>query len=85
MSREGRYFARSQEGGAVMSREGRYFARSQEGGAIRIVCAFAVSGFNQIKSHKKTTEAAPDIANRVIHNYTIMEKVDGTQRLILRI
>ncbi len=34
MSMDGRYFARSQEGGAIMSMDGRYFARSQEGGAI---------------------------------------------------
>ena len=34
MSMEGRYSARSQEGGAVMSMEGRYSARSQEGGAV---------------------------------------------------
>ena len=34
MSMEGRYSARSQEGGAVMSMEGRYSARSQEGGTV---------------------------------------------------
>jgi len=36
MSMDGRYFARSQEGGAVMSMDGRYFAKSQEGGAMKI-------------------------------------------------
>ena len=34
MSRDGRYSAKSQEGGAVMSRDGRYSAKSQEGGAV---------------------------------------------------
>ena len=34
MSRDGRYSARSQDGGAVMSRDGRYSARSQDGGAV---------------------------------------------------
>ncbi len=34
MSMDGRYSARSQEGGAVMSMDGRYSARSQEGGAV---------------------------------------------------
>ena len=34
MSMDGRYFAKSQEGGAIMSMDGRYFAKSQEGGAI---------------------------------------------------
>jgi DNA repair protein RecO (recombination protein O) len=34
MSMDGRYVARSQEGGAIMSMDGRYVARSQEGGAI---------------------------------------------------
>ncbi len=34
MPMDGRYFAMSQEGGAIMPMDGRYFAMSQEGGAI---------------------------------------------------
>jgi len=33
MSMDGRYIAKSQEGGANMSMDGRYIAKSQEGGA----------------------------------------------------
>ena len=34
MPMDGRYSAKSQEGGAVMPMDGRYSAKSQEGGAV---------------------------------------------------
>ncbi len=59
MSRDGRYFARSQEGDAIMSRDGRpdspYGARSQEGGAMQKESCFTLGPFRDLDKLRELT------------------------------
>ena len=59
MSKDGRYFARSQEGDAIMSRDGRpdspYGARSQEGGAMQKESCFTLGPFQDLDKLRDLT------------------------------
>jgi len=68
MSRDGRYFARSQEGDAIMSRDGRpdspYGASSQEGDAIQKASCFTMGPFRDLdKLRSLTREIKPYVVS----------------------